>query len=94
MQAFALVLAFSVVGCATPDAGLGNGGSSEIKIDKKRTQLYVFNYAAGFGTEWMSKAIEDYEKLHAEDIWEEGKKGVQIVPTPLKMHVLLRKITA
>ena len=37
LQAFALVLAFSVVGCATPDAGLGNGGSSEIKIDKKRT---------------------------------------------------------
>ena len=53
-------------------------------MDEKRTQLYVYNYAAGYGTEWMSKAIAEYEQLHANDVYEEGKVGVQIVPTHMK----------
>ncbi len=80
---FALAIAFSVIGCSTPD-NIGDSGDVQIEVDEKRTQLYVFNYASGYGTEWMSKAIEEYEKLHAEDVYEEGKVGVQIVPTHLK----------
>ena len=80
---FALTLLFGAVGCATPNKIVDND-DPKIEIDEKRTQLYVFNYAAGYGTEWMSKAIEDYEALHADDVYEQGKVGVQIVPTHLK----------
>ena len=78
----ALALALSTVGCSTPE-NIGTS-STDIEVDAKRTQLYVFNYAAGYGTEWMSAAIEEYEKLHANDVYEEGKVGVQIVPTHMK----------
>ena len=80
--AFALAIALTAVGCSTPDS-VGNT-SVNIEVDEKRTQLYVYNYAAGYGTEWMSKAIAEYEQLHANDVYEEGKVGVQIVPTHMK----------
>ncbi len=80
-SALVLAIALSAVGCGTPD-GLSSDGE-EIKIDENRTQLFVFNYAAGYGTEWMSEAIKEYEALHAHDVYEEGKEGVQIVPTNL-----------
>lgn len=81
-SAFALAIAFSAVGCATPDDIGGN--TPQIQVDEKRTQLYVFNFDGGYGSEWMATAIEQYEKLHATDKWEEGKVGVQIIPTHTK----------
>ena len=79
----AVMLTFGVVGCSTP-SDVVSSDDTQIEIDEKRTQLYVFNYAAGYGTEWMSRAIEEYESLHINDVYEEGKVGVQIVPTHLK----------
>ena len=79
---FATMLALGAVGCATP-AGPG-GGTSVEATDATRTQLYVFNFDGGYGSEWLAKAKARYEALHAEDVYEEGKKGVQIIVTNTK----------
>ncbi len=54
------------------------------KIDPNRTQLYVFNFDGGYGTDWLNAVKTRYEELHKDDVWEEGKKGVQIFITPKK----------
>ena len=72
--AFALAIACGAFGCASPN-DIGNS-NTQIQVDEKRTQLYVFNFDGGYGAEWMSTAIAEYEKLHAEDVYEEGKVGV------------------
>ena len=80
--AFALAIACGAFGCASPN-DIGNS-NTQIQVDEKRTQLYVFNFDGGYGAEWMSTAIAEYERLHAEDVYEEGKVGVQIIPTHTK----------
>ena len=68
------VLIFGITGCNTT-AGDGNGSEA---IDPNRTQLFVFSYDGGYGSDWLVAAKERYEQLHAEDVYEEGKKGIQI----------------
>ncbi len=72
-----IVLVFSLTACNT------NGPSStdpaNEKVDDSRTQLYVFNFAGGYGVEWLVAAKERFEELHKDDVLEEGKKGVQII---------------
>lgn len=71
----ALALTMSLAACGSK----GNGDASAEKMDENKTQLYVFNFAGGFGAEWLAKAKERFEELHKDDVYEEGKKGVQIV---------------
>ena len=47
----------------------------------------MFNFNAGFGVDWLKEAKKRYESLHANDEWEEGKKGVQIYITNKKESV-------
>lgn len=49
------------------------------QVDTNRTQIYVHNYEGGFGSEWLKNAKMEYEKIHAEEEYEPGKKGVQIM---------------
>ena len=71
----AATMCFSVAACspAVPDGG------EEENVDITRTQLYVYNFNGGFGTEWLKAAKTRFEAKHAEDVLEEGKKGVQII---------------
>ena len=69
-------MVFGFAGCSTDDDG--NGLDNE-KVDTKRTQLYVYNYNGGFGSDWLGEAKRKYEELHAEDVYETGKQGVQII---------------
>lgn len=48
------------------------------KIDTSRTQIYVYNFAGGYGTDWLVALKKRYEELHKDDVYEEGKKGVQV----------------
>lgn len=73
----ALIMVLSLMACGGKEAG-GNGADSE-KVDSDRTQLYVYNFAGGFGAEWLAAAKERFEELHKDDVYEDGKKGVQIV---------------
>lgn len=70
----ALTLSMSMVACG----GKKTGGDIE-QVDDNKTQLYVFNFAGGFGAEWLAAAKARFEELHKDDVYEEGKKGVQIV---------------
>ncbi len=70
----ALTLSMSMMACG------GKKTSSDAEqVDDNKTQLYVFNFAGGFGAEWLAAAKERFEELHKDDVYEEGKKGVQIV---------------
>lgn len=72
----AVAMAFAFAGCAPADEG--NGLDNE-KVDSKRTQLYVYNYSGGFGSDWLAAAKAKYEEIHKDDVYEEGKVGIQIM---------------
>lgn len=47
-------------------------------IDETKTQLYVFNYDGGFGSDWLDTAIDRFEERYADRSFEAGKTGVQV----------------
>ena len=72
------VLALCAVSClAGALTGCSTGGGSS--VDSSKTQLYVKCYQGGYGNKWLYSAKERYETLHANDSFEDGKKGVQII---------------
>jgi len=73
------VLVFGITGCS-----FDNGDDGMEAIDPTRTQLFVFSYDGGYGSDWLVAAKKRYEQLHAEDVYEEGKKGIQIYINPKK----------
>ena len=62
---------FALCACKTDE----NGGE---EIDSSRTQIYVFNFAGGYGSDWLAAVKKRFEEAHANDVYEEGKKGVQV----------------
>lgn len=78
----AAVMLLSLAACGdnsnTPSGDDPDVGGNET-VDTERTQLYVFNFAGGYGVEWLKLVKERYEELHKDDVYEEGKKGIQIV---------------
>ena len=84
-KVFACMLALSVcagcVACGTPDVPTD---PFEEEIDFNKTQIYVFNYDGGYGSNWLINLKKRYEELHKDDVWEEGKKGVQVYIDPQK----------
>ncbi len=78
--ALAAVSSVSLVACnKTP-----SGGET---VDTNKTQLYVYNYNGGYGSEWIMEAKTRFEKLHENDEYESGKKGVQVVLDPSKSNI-------
>lgn len=71
----------SVVGCG------GTTNKTE-KIDNTKSQLYVFNYNGGVGSEWLDKVMEDFARDFANYEFEAGKKGVQFMPEKAKTSEL------
>lgn len=61
-----------------PDGPVSTTNPSDEKIDTSKTQLYVFNFYGGYGSDWLVAAKTRYEELHKDDVYEEGKKGIQI----------------
>lgn len=76
-----LVAGILASGIAVSMAGCGGGG---IKIDDTKTQLYVFSYNGGVGNEWLDRTIESFEAKYANQSFEEGKMGVQVIPDKQK----------
>ena len=75
----ALAAALSVCGCKDNGSD-GQPYEPTEPVDVERTQLYVFNDNSSYGSEWLMNAKARFEQLHAaDDFWEEGKKGVQVV---------------
>ncbi len=75
----------SLICCSAMAFGAGCGGlggeSDEWyeEIDASKTQLYVSNLKGGIGHEWLMKAKTRFESAYAEESFEDGKKGVQVV---------------
>ena len=64
------------------------------KIDPNKTQLYVFNYNSGFGSQWIENVKHAYEQLNENTIYEPGvlvngkqKKGIQVIVKSQKEEV-------
>ena len=55
-----------------------DGGSNDDNTNSTQTQLYVYVFSRGYGSEYLYKLKNRFEALHANDSYEEGKKGVQI----------------
>lgn len=72
---WSIVLTLCMIFCMT---GCSSGEKTE-KIDTSKTQLYVFNYDGGFGSNWLASVKKDFEEKYADSSFEEGKKGVQIM---------------
>lgn len=53
-------------------------------VDATKTQLNVGVFDAGLGTAYFDEMAKDFEAYYAETSFEEGKKGVEIVPLKKK----------
>lgn len=73
-------LVFSSVACTPHGTYVPPTGDSTTveQIDTEKTQLYVYNFYGGYGSDWLASLKERFEEAHKDDVWEEGKKGVQI----------------
>ena len=76
----AIATALPVVACR------GHRDPGGVKINESQTQLYVSVYSGGVGTEWFTEAVRGFEAKYAETSFEDGKKGVQIVPETNKSN--------
>ncbi len=56
----------------------------EEEVDPSRTQLYVFNYNGGYGSDWLRSVKQRFETLYENTELESGKKGVQVMVNPQK----------
>ena len=70
----------SVALCLSVLGACGVGPSEGRAINKGKTQLYVANYDGGVGSEWFTSVIEKFEAKYANESFEDGKMGVEIVP--------------
>lgn len=77
-----LILATMLSLCACPKGPTDN---PVIEINPDMTQLYVFSYAGGVGNDWLDSAIAAFEAKYADVSFEEGKKGVQVIPDKQKV---------
>lgn len=77
-----LMTASMLVACDFGDVpGTGNED-----VDTSKTQLYIYCWNGGYGVDWLYKLKNDYEALHANDSYEAGKTGVQIMIDASNSH--------
>ena len=72
----AVIMSCSAFGCNRP--------SSSVKIDPTKTQLYIYNYDGGVGSEWLDPLIARFEDANKNESFESGKTGVQVIAKKTK----------
>ena len=72
--ALASATLFSAAACGTNDA------------NKNKATLYVYSFTSGFGDEWLTSLIADYEEK-MKDVEIDGKVGIHVEPTAEKSDV-------
>ena len=84
----ALSATFTVASCGRGEIDIGDSALNE-DIDPDRTQLFVYSYTAGYGSDWIISVKEKFEELHKDDTnWETGKTGVQVVLDAKKNDIM------
>jgi len=62
-------------------------GRTQIKDENSgKSILKVYNYAGGFGKEWMAEMEKRFEEAFADTEFEAGKKGVDVRVTNNKEY--------
>ena len=64
-------------------AGCGGGGGN---VNRNQATLFVYSFTSGFGSEWLTSLIADYEEK-MKDVEIDGKMGIHIEPTAEKSDV-------
>ena len=49
------------------------------QVDPSKTQLYVSNLKGGIGHDWLYNVKQRFEAAYADHVFEEGKKGIQVM---------------
>ena len=80
LSAIAIMLAGIIVCASGAGCTPGDGGTE--KIDETKTQLYVASYNGGAGNVWIANMKKAFEEECKDEIFEEGKKGVQVILSP------------
>ncbi len=88
-----LALSLLTIGSTAACGGGGNNGGG---VDADKTQLYVYCYGGGVGSQWIRKVKTRFESDFADYEFEpdSGKKGVEIVIDDTKDDASLQTITA
>ena len=69
MKTFKRLLTIDAAQTLTADFAIGCSvetppylsANSTVKIEESKSQLYVFNFAGGYGTEWLTDLAQRYE---------------------------------
>ena len=75
-----MFVAVFATGCSIPDPPIEGGRRED--VDSSRTQLYVHNFAGGYGTEYLYALKDRFEAEYSEVVFDPNnpsKKGVQIM---------------
>ncbi len=72
----ACMVIVSAVSCGDDNTGRRQQNET---INTEQTQLYIYNYNAGFGGDWIKTIGKSFSEKYAEYSFEEGKKGVQVI---------------
>lgn len=59
-------------------AGCGKTDPDKI-VDKTKTQVYVYNFNGGFGSDWLDAAVRRFEEAYKDYEGLDGKVGVQVM---------------
>lgn len=82
--ALALAMPVSMVACGGTPVEESKGNS----VNSSKSQLTVFNFDGGVGSEWLDKVIARFENDYKDVSFENGKTGVQVLPEKTKSSVL------
>ncbi|MBE5751331.1 MAG: hypothetical protein E7357_02860 [Clostridiales bacterium] len=77
-KALATVMAMATLGCAMMGAACG-GPEVIDKVDETKTTLRIANYNGGVGEKWLDNLADRFEDKVKDEVFEEGKKGVQVI---------------
>lgn len=80
-------LLLSVLLMVTASIGFsGCNRQQQQTFDSSKTQLYVANYEGGHGNEWLNSIKTKFEDMYADQSFEEGKMGVEVVTLTSKEY--------
>lgn len=86
------MLCGSFAACTPPTPGPDNSSNNDIssssdeRVDTDKYQLNVSNFDGGYGSAWLGEIKKRYEAAHANDVYEGGKTGVQVMIHPIKSN--------
>ena len=89
------LMTFTTVGCGSGSgsgSGSGTGGGTDSPVVGEKvytgneTEIRIGGYEAGVNLDWIRVLAREYEDMHLEDSYEEGKKGLKIITVPTEIE--------